>query len=74
MTVLRLTFLPYVYHLSVVFGQSVSMTDNYAIVGASGAKKSFIFAINNGVWNTTAVATIDGYTSETQFGKALVGG
>ena len=53
------------------FGESVAMTDNYAIVGAHGANKAFIFAISNGVWSTTAVATIDGYTSEGAFGQSV---
>eukprot|EP00945_MAST-04E_sp_MAST-4E-sp1_P005249 g5249.t1 len=58
------------------FGISVAMTDNYAIVGggngrASAPWKAFIFAISNGVWNTTAVATIDGYTSTFDFGYAV---
>ena len=56
------------------FGYAVAMTDNYAIVGASkgvGANIAYIFANNNGVWNTTAVATIDGYTSEDGFGHAV---
>merc|ERR1711988_1941507 len=46
------------------------MTSDYAIVGAPGAKKAFIFAYDSSseTWSTTAVATIDGYTSETNFG------
>jgi hypothetical protein len=53
------------------FGNSVGLTDKFAIVGAFGAKKAFIFANSNGVWSTTAVATINGYTGENQFGWSV---
>ena len=40
------------------FGFSFAMTDNWAIVGAYGAKKAFIFKNTAGTWGTTAAFTL----------------
>jgi hypothetical protein len=58
------------------FGSSVAITSSsassgYAIVGASGAKKAFVFTCTNGQWNATASTVIDGYTSKAAFGGAV---
>ena len=49
------------------FGCSVSMTDSYAIVGASGARKAFIFAQaeSTGEWGGTSVV-VSLHTSASQ--------
>jgi hypothetical protein len=51
------------------FGVAVGMTDNYAIVGASLARKVFIFSKDQstGIWSTDATV-IDGYTDVSFFG------
>ena len=49
-------------------GISVAINGDQAIVGAFDARKAFIFQKTDGVWGTTAVATIDGYTSFSYFG------
>jgi hypothetical protein len=55
------------------FGTSAAMSDNYAIVGAWGAKKAFIFARNasTDTWGTTAVATLTGCATCTDFGYSV---
>jgi hypothetical protein len=59
------------------FGSSVSMTNSYAIVGSSygkvGANIAFIFARNlsTGIWETSAIATIDGYANDISFSGAI---
>jgi len=53
--------------LSGYFGNSVAITDNYAIVGArqegvqalSGSGRAYIFENSGGTWNTTPVAVLE---------------
>jgi hypothetical protein len=52
------------------FGWHVAMTDNYAIVGAEGASKAFIYARTNGTWSDTAFATLSG-TTGSEFGSSV---
>ena len=47
-----------------LFGISVDITDDYAIVGSN--TKAFLFINNNNTWNS--VVEFDGYTDQTNFG------
>ena len=48
------------------FGNTVAVADSFAIVGAVTDKKAFVFAkdTSTGIWDTTAVASITGYTGD----------
>ena len=51
-----------------LFGISVDITDDYAIVGSKD--KAFIFTNNQNTWDI--VVEIDGYTNENNFGNKVV--
>ena len=52
------------YTSETLFGISVDITDEYAVVGSN--TKAFLFINNNNTWNS--VVEFDGYTDQTNFG------
>ena len=55
------------------FGNSVAISGEFAIVGAVGAKKAFIYKYNKGedTWGTTAAFTLDKNTGHNNFGGSV---
>ena len=41
------------------FGRAISLTDNWAIIGAKDARKAFIFQNTGGTWSTTAAFALE---------------
>ena len=55
------------------FGEKVSISENYAIVGALNDKKAYIYKRENGVWNDTPLHTLTSPnpTNSVQFGYSV---
>lgn len=55
------------------FGETVSISENYAIVGAYNDKKAYIYKRENGVWNDTPlhILTSPNPTKSIEFGSSV---
>ena len=51
-------------------GDSVAITDHYAVVGAYSEGKAYVYENNNG-WSATPVISISAYTSDAAFGYSI---